>query len=130
MILSATPPTSNVLELHGPFQSSRLLDAVVLERDAIDPLRSRCALSFRFAFTVLWRNFAPSGDWCESNAQSRSWIPKLRSPPGNQGNPGQTGLNPKIETRKIGTHLIKWKGVPYEAVCFQLGVQGGSRIHL
>jgi hypothetical protein len=26
------------------------------------------------------------------------------------GGRGQSGVNPKIETRELGTHLVKWKG--------------------
>src|ERR1035438_9473907 len=39
----------------------------------------------------------------------------------------QSGVNPKIETRKSGALLVKWKGVPnVGTACFQLGVQGAG----
>jgi len=36
-------------------------------------------------------------------------------------------VNPKTETLKPGTDLVKWKGVPNgRTACFQLGVQGAG----
>src|SRR5208282_6509441 len=56
-------------------------------------------------------------------------LPKCQYLGGNRGQTG--GVNPKIETRKLGTHWVKWKGVPNVGkACIQLGVQGaGSAAH-
>jgi hypothetical protein len=43
----------------------------------------------------------------------------------NGGKLGETGVNPKIETRKLGTPYIKRKGVPCEQSNVYSGVPGG-----